>query len=302
QYVYPKEYQRIKQLRDSKISGKEQYYTQIKDIAKKELAAANIKITSITGRNKRLYSFYKKLQRKNDNVGKVYDLMAIRIILPTMADCYATLGILHKQWKPMTGRIKDYISQPKPNGYQSLHTTVFGDDGELIEFQIRTEQMDEEANFGIAAHWHYDEKGSHLPKREIAWAKELAEIQKDILTKLSDLEAIKVDFLQTRIFVFTPKGDVIDLPEGSTPVDFAYHIHTDIGNKCTAAIVNDKMQSLDTELKNGDIVEITIDKNRKGPNADWINFVKTNTAKSRIKTYQNKSKIPTWLKSVLPKK
>ncbi|MBU0661438.1 RelA/SpoT family protein [Patescibacteria group bacterium] len=302
QYVYPKEYQRIKQLRDNRILGREQYYQQIVDTTKKELEDAHIPVTSITGRNKRLYSFYQKLLKKDNEVHRVYDLMAIRIIVPTIGDCYATLGILHNYWKPMKGRIKDYISQQKPNGYRSLHTTVFGKDGDAIEFQIRTTEMDEEAHFGIAAHWHYDEKGVSIPRREVEWAKELAEIQKDILTKLSDLEEIKIDFLQTRIFVFTPKGDVIDLPEGATPVDFAYHIHTDIGNKCTGAIINDKMQSLDTELKNGDIVDITIDKNRKGPNPDWVHFVKTHTAKARIKTYQNKRKMPTWLKSVLPKK
>jgi GTP diphosphokinase / guanosine-3',5'-bis(diphosphate) 3'-diphosphatase len=302
EYVYPKDYQKIRQLRDEKIKGREEYFQHIQQTTSKELQKAGIPILKIQGRNKRLYSFYLKLQRKDNEVNKVYDLVAIRVIVPTVADCYATLGILHKLWKPMKGRIKDYISQPKPNGYRSLHTTVFGDGGQIVEFQIRTPEMEEEAQFGIAAHWHYDESGAHKSKKEVQWAKELAEIQKEVLNKLSDLEEIKVDFLQTRIFVFTPKGDVIDLPEHATPVDFAYHIHTEIGNTCSGAIVNDKMVSLDTELKNGDVVEILTDKNRRGPNEDWLNFVKTHTAKSHIKSFQKKRKIPGWLKSVLPKK
>ncbi len=299
-YVYPKEYQRVKQLMDKRLRGKENYFKQIQQKAQEELKEANIPVVSVRGRNKRLYSFYQKLTRKGNQVEKVYDLVAIRIIVPTIADCYATLGILHNIWKPMKGRIKDYISQPKPNGYRSLHSTVFGDGGEIVEFQIRTPQMDEEAQFGVAAHWHYDEKGSRLPKREVAWAKELAEIQKDILNKLDDLEELKIDFLKTRIFVFTPKGDVIDLPEGASPVDFAYHIHTEVGNKCMAARVNDKVVKLDTELNNGDVVEIITDKNRKGPSQDWLTFVKTHTARTRIRAAQKKS-LTGWLKAVLPK-
>lgn len=299
QYVYPKEFQRVKKIRDEKLAGKERYFQNVEEKAEKELKAAGIPITFIHGRNKRMYSFYKKLLRKDNQIAKIYDLVALRIIVPSIADCYATLGILHKIWKPLKGRIKDYISQPKPNGYQSLHTTVFADNGEVVEFQIRTLEMHDEAQFGFAAHWHYDEKGARLPAREVKWAKELAEIQKDILNKLTDLEEIKVAFLQSRIFVFTPKGDVIDLPEGATPVDFAYHIHTEIGDTCVGAIVNDKMTSLDTELKNGDVVEINTDKNRKGPSTDWLTFVKTNTARVHIKV-QQKTKLASWLKSVLP--
>ncbi|OGH66316.1 MAG: hypothetical protein A3B90_01300 [Candidatus Magasanikbacteria bacterium RIFCSPHIGHO2_02_FULL_41_13] len=298
-YVYPKEYIRMRQLRDDRLRGKEQYLEQIAKVAKAELKKNNIHVIEIQGRNKRLYSLYQKLLRKDNDITKIYDFVAIRILVPTLGDCYATLGILHKIWKPLKGRIKDYISQPKPNGYQSLHTTLFCDDGEVVEFQIRTPDMNQQADFGIAAHWHYDEQGSRMPKKEVQWAKELAEIQKDVLNKLSDLEEIKIDFLQSRIFVFTPKGDVIDLPEGATPVDFAYHIHTDIGNKCGASIVNDKMVSLNTELKNGDVVEIITEKNRKGPNADWLDFVKTPTARTHINMYKKHEILPGWLKSVL---
>lgn len=289
EYVYPKEYTRAKQIRDERLKGKEHYFENIQQILQRELAAANVSVIEVQGRNKRLFSFYQKLLRKDNEVARIYDLVAIRVIVPTIGDCYATLGILHNIWRPVAGRIKDYISQPKPNGYQSLHTTVFGEGGEHVEFQIRTLEMHEEAQFGIAAHWHYDEKGGRMPRREVAWAQELAEIQKDILNKLQDLEELKIDFLQTRIFVFTPKGDVIDLPEQATPVDFAYHIHTDIGNKCIAARVNDKMVSLDTPLRNGDVVEIITDKNRKGPNPEWLEFVKTHSARNHIKTAEKKS-------------
>lgn len=298
-YVYPKEYERVKKLQDEKLAGKRQYLIDLQETAKRELEEAGVSMVSLQGRNKRLFSFYQKLQQKDNQVAKIYDLFAIRIIVPTVADCYVALGILHRVWKPVRGRIKDYISQPKPNGYQSLHTTVVGPEGEIVEFQIRTTEMHDNAEYGIAAHWHYDEKGAHRPKKEIAWAKELAEIQKDILKKLSDLEEMKVDFLQSRIFVFTPEGDVIDLPDGATPVDFAYHIHTEVGDKCSASLVNDKMVSLDTPLRNGDVVEIITDKNRKGPNPDWLHFVKTHTAKSHIKS-QQKSRLPDWIKSVLP--
>lgn len=301
-HVYPKEYERVKKLMGDKLKGKEKSFEYVEKKSKEELTNANIEIIDLKGRSKRLYSFYKKLLRKENDITKVYDVIAIRVIVPGIADCYAALGILHKIWKPLKGRIKDYISQPKPNGYQSLHTTVFDEQGDLIEFQIRTLEMHEEAEYGVAAHWHYDERGSRLPAKEIIWVKELAEIQKDILNKLSDLEEIKVDFLQSRIFVFTPKGDVIDLPEDATPVDFAYHIHTDIGNKCNGARINEKIARLDTPLRNGDVVDIIVDKNRKGPNQDWINFVKTHTAKSHIKNQQKKNRLTGWFKSVLPKK
>lgn len=296
QYVYPKEYARVKQIRDERLKGKETYFKKIQKKVQHELAAADVAYIEVEGRNKRLFSFYQKLLRKDNEVARIYDVVAIRVIVPTIGDCYAALGILHNIWKPVGGRIKDYISQPKPNGYRSLHTTVFSEDGEHVEFQIRTLEMHEEAQFGVAAHWHYDEKGGRMPKREIKWAQELAEIQKDILNKLQDLEELKVDFLQTRIFVFTPKGDVIDLPEKATPVDFAYHIHTDIGNKCIAARVNDKMVSLDAELRNGDVVDIVTDKNRKGPNPEWLEFVKTHSARNHIKVARKRSGGNKWLK------
>ncbi len=303
-FVHPKEYERVKLIRDEKLKGKERNIITIIHTLKKELKKTGVKPVHIYGRNKRLYSLYKKLIKRNNDPQKVYDIIAIRIIVNNLAECYATLGILHNIWKPLKGRFKDYISQPKPNHYQSLHTTVFAEGGEPVEFQIRTPEMHENAEYGIAAHWHYDEKGSRMPEKKIKWVKELAEIQKEILNKLSDLEEIKVDFLKRRIFVFTPKGDVIDLPECATPIDFAYHIHSEIGNKCIGAVVNEKMVSLDTELQNGDVVEISTDKNRKSPSPDWIKIAKTHTAKTHIKNALKKHQkhgISKFLQSVLHK-
>lgn len=300
QHVYPKEYQTTKQIREEKLKGQTTLAQHVLEATRKELEHSGIKIIDFSGRTKRIYSYYQKLLRKNNDPDKIYDLIALRAIVPTVADCYATLGIIHKLWKPLKGRIKDFIAQPKPNGYQSLHTTVFTDTGEIVEFQIRTPEMQQEAEYGAAAHWHYDEWGAKRPSREIKWVQELAEIQREILNKLSDLEEIKVDFLQTRIFVFTPKGDVIDLPEGATPVDFAYHIHTNIGDKCNGAIVNEQMTALDTPLKNGDVIEIVIDKNRKGPSRDWLKFAKTHTAKMHIKNYFRDQKgLTDWFKTVV---
>jgi GTP pyrophosphokinase len=303
QFVYPKEYQKTKQIYDEQLKGQSDSVKHILDKTAGELKNSSIHVVDIRGRNKRIYSYYQKLLRKGNDPTKIYDLVALRIIIPTVADCYATLGIVHKLWKPLKGRIKDFIAQPKPNGYQSLHTTVFTDTGSIVEFQIRTPEMQQEAEYGAAAHWHYDEWGSRRPNREIKWVQELAEIQRDILNKLSDLEEIKVDFLQKRIFIFTPKGDVIDLPDGATPVDFAYHIHTDVGDKCNGAIVNEQMTSLDTPLKNGDVIEIITDKNRKGPSRDWLKFVKTHTAKMHIKNYFRDQKgFTDWVKAVVTHK
>lgn len=298
-YVHPEEYKRVKKLREERLAGKEDYFKKIGKKTKQELEEADIDVVNVEGRNKRLYSFYKKLEKKGEAT-KIYDLIALRVIVPCVADCYAALGTLHKIWKPMRGRIKDYISQPKPNGYKSLHTTVFSEKGNMIEFQIRTEEMHQEAQYGVAAHWHYDQHGASVTPEKLDWVEEFADIQQNMLNRLEDLEELKVDYLKKRLFVFTPQGDVIDLPEGSTSVDFAYKIHTEIGNTCVSARVNNKVVSLDSTLKNGDVVEIITDEERKGPNPDWLEFVKTSKAKSKIKSAQ-KDSISGWLKSVFPK-
>lgn len=284
-YIYPKEYEKTKDARDEFLAGQSAYLENTIKTTKQELNRANIKYLDVHGRQKTLYSLYQKIQEKGwNNVNQIYDIVALRIIVSSIGDCYATLGTIHQLWKPLKGRIKDYISQPKPNGYKSLHTTVFTDNGKIVEFQIRDQLMHQEAEYGVAAHWHYDERGTAKAiDKNIYWAKELAEVQKNVLAKLSDLDELKVDFFKNRIFVFTPRGDVIDLPENATPVDFAYHIHTDIGNHCNGAKINDQMISLDTCLNSGDVVEIIIDKNRKGPSPDWLKSVKTQMAKAKIK-------------------
>lgn len=299
-YVYPEEYDKVKTIRDNFITESEEYLEKTMAKAKKELQKNDIEVLDVHGRKKQLYSLYQKCLAKNWMVDQIYDIVALRVVVKDLGDCYAALGIIHKLWRPLKGRIKDYIAQPKPNGYKSLHTTVFCDDGKIVEFQIRTPEMHDEAEYGIAAHWHYDEKGkAKIPARDIPWAKELAKIQKEILNNMSDLEHLKLDFFQNRIFVFTPVGDVIDLPENATPIDFAYQIHTEVGNKCTGAKINDQMVSLDTPLKNGDVIEIIVDRTRKAPNADWLEFAKTNSAKTKIKEAINNKK-GSWLKMLIP--
>lgn len=302
QFLFPKEYTRVKEIRDRIIAGEEAYLEKVMVKIRKELAQTGIKIAEVHGRRKQLYSLYQKLVKKNWEKEAIYDTIALRVIVKSIADCYVVLGNIHHLWRPLTGRIKDYISQPKPNGYQSLHTTVFCDQGKIVEIQIRTEIMHQEAEYGVAAHWHYDEQGSRLPARDISWAKELVRIQQETLHNMSDIESLKIDFFQNRIFAFTPNGDVIDLPENATPVDFAYHIHTDIGNQASGARVNDQFVSLDTPLKSGDVVEIIIDKNRKGPASDWLKFVKTHAARGHIKSALKARSIGTWIKAILPKK
>lgn len=306
-YVYPKEYEWVIGLVADKIEPRKKYLEKIKVVVEKDLKSAHITPVSLHGRVKHLYSMYKKLLEKDRDIERIYDLVALRIIVPALPDCYAALGIIHQRWRPLKGRIKDYIAQPKPNGYQSIHTTVFCEDGEIVEFQIRTAQMHEEAEFGIAAHWFYTEKGkkSVAPDTHVGWLKDLAELQKNIQDKskfLEALESLKIDFFRKRIFVFTPKGDVIDLPEDATPVDYAYAIHTDVGNKCVGSRVNDALVPLDTKLQNGDVVEIIRDKNRKGPSVDWMKFVKTKNAREKIKSHARVT-LAGWLKQkVLPAK
>ncbi|OGY89956.1 MAG: hypothetical protein A2927_02655, partial [Candidatus Komeilibacteria bacterium RIFCSPLOWO2_01_FULL_45_10] len=226
-YVYPKEYAWVEDLAQNRLRLEVKYIERIKKIIQKELVENKIEISSIHGRIKHLYSLYKKLLERDKDINKIYDLIAIRIITKNVADCYRVLGVIHKKWTPLKGRIKDYIAQPKPNGYQSIHTTVFAERGKIVEFQIRDEQMHELAEYGVAAHWHFKEnQNRRLTKEATVWLKGLLEIQKKIANHQDYLREVKVNIFQNRIFVFTPKGDVIDLPENATPVDFAYHIHT----------------------------------------------------------------------------
>jgi len=304
-YVYPKEYEWTHNLVEASTRQRHGYLDKVMELTRKDLADAGVKDVDVHGRAKHLYSTYRKLLKNNRNIARIYDLMALRIVVPTVADCYAALGIVHGRWTPLKGRIKDYMAQPKPNGYRSLHTTVFCEDGEIVEFQIRTHEMHQAAEYGIAAHWAYSEKRKGTARGTATtfdWVSQLADIQQELSDKkayLNSLEDLKIDIFRDRIFVFTPKGDVIDLPEDSTPVDFAYMIHTDIGNTCTSAKVNDDLSPLDRPLKSGDIIEIMTDKNRKGPNPDWLKFVKTHGAKQKIRQYA-RAGIASWIKGVIP--
>lgn len=290
QYAYPKEYKNVCAILEAGQKQRDRCYVSVHQEVLEVLKKEGITVVSFYGRAKQPYSLYRKLNKHNNDPNKIFDLLAMRLIVPTVQDCYATFGIINALYRPLPGRIKDYIAQPKPNGYQSLHTTVLCDRF-IVEFQIRTPEMHEQAEYGIAAHWHYDENGARIPDHDISWVHELAKWQEEITDEKKYLESLKIDMFQNRIFVFTPKGDVIDLPEDSTPVDFAYTIHSDIGNRCASAKINSQMAKLDEKLKSGDVVEIIIDKNRKGPNANWLKFVKTQQARSKIRQHAPK---PVW--------
>lgn len=288
-YVYPEEYIWLMNKIELERRQREKVVTKLREVVEKALDEHHVPYISVHGRAKHLYSLYKKLLRHNRDLTKIYDLVALRVVVPDVSRCYETLGIIHKICPPLKGRIKDYVAQPKPNGYQSLHTTVFTPDGDIAEVQIRTPDMHEEAEYGIASHWHYKELDKlTVPKEKLGWVQQLAKLQKEIKDEGQYLESLKIDLFQARIFVFTPRGDVIDLPEDATPIDFAYHIHTDIGHKCSGAKVNDQMVPLETTLRSGDVVEILIEKNRKLPNPDWLNIVKTQSAKRHIMYKLNK--------------
>lgn len=290
-YLEPKEYNWTKHLLEQRVKKFGPSMKQAMHDVEKEINKHGIVSSSIHGRIKYCYSLYKKLKRYNNDIGKVYDIIALRVIVNDVADCYAVLGILHGMYTPLPGRIKDYISQPKPNGYQSLHTTVFSADGSILEFQIRTVEMHEAAEYGVAAHWRYKE-GVKLRNKQVKWMEEPTKIQKELKEDdfIDRLDEMKLDMFHDRIFVFSPNGDVFDLPEGSTPIDFAYAIHTDIGDKAATAKVNHQIANLDSSLKSGDMCEIIIDKNRKSPNADWLKFVKTHHSRTKIKDALKKTK------------
>lgn len=290
-YAYPKSYERLVARIREPISERERYLERVREIIARELDRDHIPVVFLDGRTKHLYSLYQKLLREHDDVTKIHDLVALRVVVNDIGSCYAALGTIHRLWTPLKGRIKDYIAQPKPNGYQSLHTTVFCEDGRIVEFQVRTLAMHEQAEFGVAAHWHYDEQGKQSVRVEqtISWVNELKRRYEEISDGDQFLNSVKLDVFKNQIFVFTPNGDVIELPEEATPIDFAYAIHSDVGNQCVAAKVNERIVSLDTPLQSGDVCEIVVDKNRKGANPDWLDFVKTSIARSRIKQSARRS-------------
>ncbi|KKU14421.1 hypothetical protein A3I34_00180 [Candidatus Jorgensenbacteria bacterium RIFCSPLOWO2_02_FULL_45_12] len=294
-YLYPDEYAWLVKNVKEKYDERATYADKLKPLITQILKDARIKPSSIDLRAKRYYSLYKKLIRYDMDFEKIYDFVAIRIIVKNIHDCYAVLGAIHKHWTPIPGRFKDYIALPKPNGYRSLHTTVLALDNKITEIQIRTKEMHEEDEFGVAAHWAYQQVKKDTPKKmdswkgvknkkELLWVEQLRNWQKGFRNREDFLDSIKVDFFKDRIFVMTPRNDVIDLPAGSTPIDFAYNIHSDVGNQCIGAKVNGKIVPIDHELFSGDVVEILTQKGKK-PSVDWLRFVKSSMAKKYIRNF-----------------
>jgi GTP diphosphokinase / guanosine-3',5'-bis(diphosphate) 3'-diphosphatase len=285
-FAYPKEYIQTKQFLDERAPQAQKTVEVVHAEIVKTLTEYGIKDIKVQSRVKHTYSLYRKLVKYSMNEEKVFDTVALRVQTQTVTDCYQVLGLVHMLWKPIPGRIKDYIALPKPNGYQSLHTTVITEDG-IVEIQIRTFEMHQAAEMGVASHFLYKEVGSKkhtAPKRKLNWLDDLKELHTFVRNPGGFLEQLRVDFFKNRIFVFTPSGDVIDLPEGASPIDFGYAVHSEIGNKISSVHINGKMASLGKVLKNGDIVEILTSK-AGHPSSKWLDYAKTSMARKRIRAY-----------------
>lgn len=287
-YVYPEEHKKTMKIFETMRPISDEQLEKVVDILEEELKIFDVEIERIDHRVKHLYSLYQKLKRYKMDESKVHDIVALRIIVPTISDCYQALGVIHGLYRPFPGRFKDYIAVPKPNGYRSLHTTIFSGDGNTLEIQIRTQDMHREAEYGIASHLSYKELGRNASKDEITkktgWTKELLEWQKELEPHKDFMKHLKEDFFEHRVFILTPKGDVIDLPEGSTTIDFAYAVHSDIGDHTAGAKVNGKLVPLDTKLRNRDVVEIDV-KDSASPKRKWIDMAKTTLAKRKIRAH-----------------
>jgi len=292
-YTNPNDYYDLVNRISSKRVEREAYINKIVGELKDNLEKSNI-FSDIDGRPKHFYSIYRKMVSKSKTVDQIFDLTAIRILVNNVKDCYAALGIVHTMYKPIPGRFKDYIAMPKPNMYQSLHSTVIGPEGKPFEIQIRTFEMHKTAEYGIAAHWKYKEQPGQVSDGNVdlklTWLRDILEWQRETSDAEEFMEGFKIDLFSDEIFVFTPKGVVINLPNEATPIDFAYKIHTDVGNRCMGAKVNGKMVPLDYHLKTGEIVEILTSSAPKGPSIDWLSMVKSNQAKSKIKAWFKKAK------------
>jgi GTP pyrophosphokinase len=292
-YAYPKEYAQVEEIIKEKQESYQKNLVEVREELEKTLKKNKIKFIEIDYRVKHKYSLYKKLLKYNFDLDKINDIVALRVVVHTLEECYQVLGLVHSIWNPLPGRIKDYIALPKPNGYRSIHTTIFTGLGGIAEIQIRTKDMHAEAAYGIAAHFAYKEQGVKKVKGDkdkFKWIEELKELNYNPDDPKNFIDHLKMDFFNDRIFVFTPEGDVVDLPEDSTPIDFAYSIHTDIGDHIFGAKINRKMSQIFTKLKNGDIVEISTRKDSK-PSGKWLEFVKTTVAKKHIKSYLEKNSL-----------
>lgn len=284
-YLNPEAYHDLKEQIAARREERERYVVQIRERVCQELERASIKATVI-GRPKHFYSIYQKMLRQNISFDDVYDAIGLRIITDSVRNCYAALGTLHSLWKPVPGRFKDFIALPKPNLYQSLHTTLMGPQGERVEFQIRTDEMHKTAEQGIAAHWRYKEggKGDEKVTEKFTWLRQLLDWQQDMKDARDFMETLKIDLFPEEVYVFTPRGDVKSFPRGATPIDFAYSIHTEIGLKCVGAKINNRMVPLKYQLHNGDVVEILTNPNHL-PSKDWLKIVKTSRARTKIRAW-----------------
>ncbi len=288
-YLHPEAYYDLVEQVSAKKNERQAVIDQVISDVKKALDHYEFENYEIKGRSKHFYSIYRKMMMQHKQLDEIFDLTAIRVIVESVKDCYAVLGIVHTMWKPIPGKFKDYIAMPKPNGYQSLHTTVIGDNGNPFEIQIRTYEMHKIAEYGMCAHWKYKE-GISLDKEEnkLSWLRQTLEIQKDLEDPKEFMDTLKVDLFASQVYVFTPRGDVMELPAGSTPLDFAFKIHTDVGCKCVGAKINGKIVTIDHELQNGDIIEILTNPNSTGPNIDWLRIAKSSTARTKIRQFLKK--------------
>ena len=290
-YLEPEAYYTLVEEVKHKRKERQEFIRESIEQIREKLEAAGIK-AEIKGRAKHFYSIYRKMKRDNKSVNEIYDLSAVRVLVSSVKDCYGVLGVIHAMWKPIPGRFKDYIAMPKSNGYQSLHTTVMTH-GYPLEIQIRTKTMHQVSEFGVAAHWKYKEAGRSIGAtdendQKMSWLRQMVSLQKEYDDPKEFFEALKLDVFSDEVFVFTPRGDVIDLPKGSNPIDFAYHIHTEIGHHCVGAKVNGKIVPLEYKLKNGDIVSIVTNKGGNGPSPDWLNTVASSATRSKIRAWFKK--------------
>ncbi|MHB1131869.1 MAG: RelA/SpoT family protein [Chloroflexota bacterium] len=290
-HLEPAQYKELASLLASRRDTRERYVSRVISILREELVKAGIS-AEVSGRPKHIYSIHRKMQRRGVDFSQIYDLLAVRVIVAEVADCYSALGAVHSLWRPMPGQFDDYIAMPKESLYQSLHTTVIGPEGRPLEIQIRTHQMHHLAEYGVAAHWRYKEGGKRDTKFEekVAWLRQLLDWQKDVAGGAVEfVESLKTDIFQDQVYVFTPKGEIKELPAGATSLDFAYRIHTDVGHRCVGAKVNGRLMSLDTVLRNGDIIEVVTSKGPKGPSRDWLNpslgYIKTAHARDKIRQW-----------------